>query len=69
MLQVLTPFSDGVPSLTQCSIPPGGSMTYSFRASNAGTYWYHVGRSPPGGQRPLCTLPPLTMGRTQYREH
>ena len=39
MVQVLTPFSDGVPSLTQCSIPPGGSMTYSFRASNAGTYW------------------------------
>jgi len=39
MLQVLTPFSDGVPSLTQCAIPPGGSMTYSFRASNAGTYW------------------------------
>ena len=42
MTQVLTPFSDGVPSMTQCAIPPGGTMTYSFRASNAGTYCKHT---------------------------
>jgi FtsP/CotA-like multicopper oxidase with cupredoxin domain len=40
-LQVMTPFSDGVPSMTQCAIMPGDSLTYSFRASNAGTFWYH----------------------------
>ena len=39
MLNVLTPFSDGVPSTSQCPIQPGGSMVYGFRASNAGTYW------------------------------
>lgn len=32
---------DGVSSITQCPIPPGGSMTYRFKASNYGTSWYH----------------------------
>ncbi|KAF2874488.1 multicopper oxidase-domain-containing protein [Massariosphaeria phaeospora] len=32
---------DGVPSLTQCPIAPGDSMTYKFVASNVGTSWYH----------------------------
>ena len=40
-LQVMTPFQDGVPSMTQCAIQPGSSVVYAFRASNAGTYWYH----------------------------
>ncbi|NCF71497.1 MAG: multicopper oxidase domain-containing protein [Chlamydiales bacterium] len=32
---------DGVPNLTTASIPPGGSHTYKFKVSHAGTYWYH----------------------------
>ncbi|PQE09705.1 putative Laccase-2 protein [Rutstroemia sp. NJR-2017a BBW] len=33
--------SDGVPGVTQCPIPPGSSMTYSFRAEQYGSSWYH----------------------------
>ena len=36
-----TPHLDGVPGLTQCGIPAGGSMTYSFCAAPSGTFWYH----------------------------
>jgi FtsP/CotA-like multicopper oxidase with cupredoxin domain len=32
---------DGVPSITQCPIAPGESMTYQFVATNYGTSWYH----------------------------
>jgi FtsP/CotA-like multicopper oxidase with cupredoxin domain len=32
---------DGVPSVTQCPISPGQSMTYRWVASNHGTSWYH----------------------------
>ncbi|KAF2800148.1 multicopper oxidase [Melanomma pulvis-pyrius CBS 109.77] len=32
---------DGVPSITQCPIAPGDSMTYTFVAANYGTSWYH----------------------------
>ncbi|KAF2760204.1 multicopper oxidase [Pseudovirgaria hyperparasitica] len=32
---------DGVPSITQCPIQPGGKMTYEWRASQYGTSWYH----------------------------
>ncbi len=38
-LQVMTPFAGGVPSMTQCSIQAGDSLVYTFRASNAGTFW------------------------------
>ena len=48
MLQTLTPTSDGVPGLTGCMVPGGGAtdasvnvVTYAFRASLAGVYWYH----------------------------
>ena len=36
-----TPHLDGVPGLTQCGIPAGGQMTYSFCAAPSGTFWYH----------------------------
>lgn len=36
-----TPWSDGVPGLTQMPIEPGESYVYRFTASPAGTYWYH----------------------------
>jgi FtsP/CotA-like multicopper oxidase with cupredoxin domain len=32
---------DGVPPLTQEAVPPGGSFTYEFPVSHAGTFMYH----------------------------
>lgn len=32
---------DGVPGLSQEPVPPGGSFTYVFTATNPGTRWYH----------------------------
>ncbi len=32
---------DGVPELSQKPIPPGGTFTYEFVATPAGTRWYH----------------------------
>ncbi|KAF2203618.1 hypothetical protein GQ43DRAFT_411263 [Delitschia confertaspora ATCC 74209] len=32
---------DGVPSITQCPIAPGESMTYRWIADSYGTSWYH----------------------------
>ncbi|WVQ68549.1 uncharacterized protein L199_006758 [Kwoniella botswanensis] len=37
-----TNIMDGVPGITQCPIPPGGSFTYEFPIiEQYGTYWYH----------------------------
>ncbi|OAK94567.1 multicopper oxidase [Phaeosphaeriaceae sp. SRC1lsM3a] len=36
-----TPWSDGVPGLTQKPIDPGEKFVYRFKASPPGTYWYH----------------------------
>ncbi len=35
------PAMDGVPGLSQDPVPPGGSFTYEFTATNPGTRWYH----------------------------
>jgi FtsP/CotA-like multicopper oxidase with cupredoxin domain len=32
---------DGVPGVSQESVPPGGSFIYSFELRDAGLYWYH----------------------------
>jgi FtsP/CotA-like multicopper oxidase with cupredoxin domain len=32
---------DGVPSVTQCPIAPGDSFTYTWRATQYGTSWWH----------------------------
>ncbi|KAJ5108642.1 Multicopper oxidase type 2 [Penicillium angulare] len=41
-----TPWSDGVPGLTQKPIQPGNTWTYRWKATQYGTYWYHShGRS------------------------
>jgi FtsP/CotA-like multicopper oxidase with cupredoxin domain len=32
---------DGVPSLTQPPVPPGGRFDYRLRPPDAGTFWYH----------------------------
>ncbi|XP_077975451.1 uncharacterized protein LOC120332721 [Styela clava] len=36
-----SPHMDGVPMLTQCSIPAKTSFTYEFRADPPGTHWWH----------------------------
>jgi iron transport multicopper oxidase len=41
IIQLDTPYSDGVPALTQCTIPIGQSVVYQFRVMQAGTFWYH----------------------------
>jgi FtsP/CotA-like multicopper oxidase with cupredoxin domain len=33
---------DGVPGLTQAPVEPGASFEYVFRATEAGTFWYHA---------------------------
>ncbi|KAI1357958.1 Cupredoxin [Xylaria arbuscula] len=47
---------DGSVGSSQCPLPPGYSMTYSFIANQAGTYWYHshnMGQYPDGFRGPL----------------
>lgn len=39
--QLNTVQMDGVPGVTQCPIAPGESFTYSFRATQYGSSWYH----------------------------
>ncbi|KAL8897991.1 MAG: hypothetical protein Q9207_006921 [Kuettlingeria erythrocarpa] len=41
ILQRQTPWFDGVPSVQQCPIAPGKSMTYEFKADIYGSSWYH----------------------------
>ncbi|XP_066154201.1 uncharacterized protein [Euwallacea fornicatus] len=36
------PFMDGVPMVTQCPIPSHTTFQYKFRASQAGTHFYHA---------------------------
>ncbi|TLD34298.1 hypothetical protein PspLS_01549 [Pyricularia sp. CBS 133598] len=37
-----TPWSDGVPGLTQRYIMPGKNFTYKWKAEQYGSYWYHA---------------------------
>lgn len=39
--QYKTPWSDGVPGLSQHPIKPGESFLYKWTATQYGTYWYH----------------------------
>lgn len=39
--QLNTVEMDGVNAVTQCAIPPGQSLTYTFKAHQYGTSWYH----------------------------
>ncbi|EWC44312.1 hypothetical protein DRE_01138 [Drechslerella stenobrocha 248] len=39
--QIGTNRMDGTPGAVQCPIPPGGKMTYRWRATQYGTSWYH----------------------------
>ncbi|KAI0441959.1 multicopper oxidase [Xylaria telfairii] len=40
--QVNTPWSDGVPGITQREIKPGASFSYRWKADQYGEYWYHA---------------------------
>ena len=40
--QLYTPWSDGVPGLSQRLIQPGESFLYRWNANEYGTYWYHA---------------------------
>ncbi|KAI1274624.1 Cupredoxin [Xylaria sp. FL0933] len=47
---------DGSVGSSQCALPPDYSITYSFTANEAGTYWYHshnMGQYPDGFRGPL----------------
>ncbi|KAI0514481.1 Cupredoxin [Xylaria bambusicola] len=47
---------DGSVGSSQCPLPPNYSITYSFTANQAGTYWYHshnMGQYPDGFRGPL----------------
>ncbi|KAI0912263.1 Cupredoxin [Ustulina deusta] len=47
---------DGSVGSCQCPLPPNYSITYSFTANQAGTYWYHshnMGQYPDGFRGPL----------------
>ena len=37
-----TPWSDGVPGITQRPVQPGDSFTYEFHATQHGSHWYHA---------------------------
>lgn len=41
MRQFHTNNQDGANGVTECPIPPGGSRTYTFQATQYGTSWYH----------------------------
>ena len=36
-----TPWSDGVPGVSQRPVRPGSSFVYRFQATQYGSYWYH----------------------------
>lgn len=41
--QAGTPWSDGTPDVSQCAVPPGGgTYTYTFKATQAGTFYWHA---------------------------
>lgn len=40
--QLHTPWSDGVPGVSQYPIAPGKEFLYKWRATEYGTYWYHA---------------------------
>lgn len=59
--QAATAWMDGPSAVTQCPVPPGSSIKYSFLADVAGTYWYHsheMGQYPDGFRGPLIVYDP-----------
>ncbi|EFQ33709.1 multicopper oxidase [Colletotrichum graminicola M1.001] len=61
-----TPWSDGVPGLSQRQIQPGASFVYRWKATQAGSYWYHShhhGQLNDGMYGPIVIHPKLCAGR------
>ncbi|KAL8822659.1 MAG: hypothetical protein Q9191_006609 [Dirinaria sp. TL-2023a] len=59
--QLGTPWSDGVPGVSQKPIPSGGSFTYKWSALQSGAYWYHghaKGQVQDGLYGPIYIRPP-----------
>ncbi|KAL3467489.1 multicopper oxidase-domain-containing protein [Aspergillus heterothallicus] len=55
-----TPWSDGVPGVSQRPIAPGGSFLYKWRATDYGSYFYHAhlrGQQEDGLYGPIHILP------------
>jgi len=64
-------FSDGPSGVTQCPIPPGGSLVYDFILDRPGTYWYHShnkGQYPDGLRGALIVHDPKDPYKGQYDE-
>ncbi|KAI6092909.1 putative ferroxidase [Hypoxylon rubiginosum] len=56
-----TTHMDGPSQVSQCSIPPGSSLTYNFTLNQPGTFWYHShtqGQYPDGLRGPLIIHDP-----------
>ncbi|BFZ56205.1 hypothetical protein PYCC9005_003247 [Savitreella phatthalungensis] len=54
-------WADGVPGMTQCPIPVGGSMLYNYTLEQNGTYWIHshtAGQWPDGLRTPFIINSP-----------
>ncbi|KAJ2982616.1 hypothetical protein NUW58_g6404 [Xylaria curta] len=54
--QINSNYMDGSVGSSQCPLPPEYSISYSFTANQAGTYWYHshnMGQYPDGFRGPL----------------
>ncbi|KAI0545286.1 Cupredoxin [Xylaria curta] len=54
--QINSNYMDGSVGTSQCPLPPGFKVTYSFEANEPGTYWYHshnMGQYPDGFRGPL----------------
>ncbi|KAI0017707.1 Cupredoxin [Xylariomycetidae sp. FL0641] len=67
--QIDSNFMDGAVGTSQCPLLPGLSMTYSFRADSAGTYWYHshsMGQYPDGLRGPLIIHNPEDPYQGEY---
>jgi iron transport multicopper oxidase len=62
---------DGTAQVVQCPIAPGSSYTYTFQASQVGSYWYHShvkGQYPDGLRAPLIIRDPESPFRDSYDE-
>ncbi|KIH89512.1 ferrooxidoreductase Fet3 [Sporothrix brasiliensis 5110] len=69
--QVQTPWMDGPSGVTQCPVPPGSSVTYTFVANAPGTYWYHshnMGQYPDGLRGPFIVHDPNDPYAGKYDE-
>jgi len=69
--QLNTAQMDGPSGVTQCPVPPGGNITYSFYANKPGTYWYHShnkGQYPDGLRGPFIVNDPNDPYSGQYDE-